>query len=77
MKSSLYVGFKVQIAAYEPMEIGASAEIDHDDKYDKEVINQALRETVTFRLESQVKEITKLVVRTKKKIIEELSDDEW
>lgn len=72
MKSTLYVGFKMQLDQYEPIEIGASAELEGEN------VDEELKNVVMTRLRESAKEACKEVVVIKKKIIEELSDnDDW
>lgn len=73
MKSSMYVGFKQQIEQFEPLEIGASVEIEHDDDVD---VNDKLTAIIMKRLEEQSTKIATSVAVIKKRIINELSDEE-
>jgi len=80
MKSTLYVGYKQQIEQYEPLEIGASVEMEHDPE--SKDVNDVLTAMVISRLEAQSALIAGKVAAIKKKVIEELSDevegdDEW
>lgn len=73
MKSSMYIGFKQQIEQFEPIEIGASAEIEHDNDVD---VDDKLTDIIMKRLEEQSTKIAASVAVIKKRIIDELSDEE-